>query len=148
MDTTTAWICRWARCSLAAPFVLLLAAGCAVHPRGPHGPACAKIESATHVIEYPSYRLTMLKQVAARKELSAHEQTYLVNAIFMGGFSSQVADTLITLIHNPCCLADTRQQIRTKLKFTRMLGKDEQRVIATLEKADQPTTQPTQPSSS
>lgn len=142
MDARRTRFCRRALGPLAMPLVLMLAGGCVVHPKGPHGPACPTIESATHILEYPSYRLTMLKQVAARQDLSQHEQTYLVNAIFMGGFSSQVADTLITLIHNPCGTAETRQQIRAKLKFTRMLGRDEKRVIGALEKAEQPASAP------
>ena len=122
----------------AALLVLILAGGCVIHPSGPHGPACPTIESATYVIEYPRERLRLLKPIAARENLSPHEQTYLVNAVMAVGFSSDKADLLLMLIRNACCTAETRQQIRAKLKFTRMLGRDEQRVIQALEKADQP----------
>jgi hypothetical protein len=114
----------------------LLASGCAYHPRGPHGPACPTITSAMHVLEYPSYRLSMLKGVAQQEQLSQHEQTYLVNAIFVGGFSSQVADTLLTLLYNPCCTDQTRQEIRAHIKFSRLLGHDEQRILAALDKQE------------
>ena len=142
MDARGTRLRRRALGPLAMPLVLMLAGGCAVHPKGPHGPACSTIEAATHILEYPSYRLATLKQIAARQDLSQHEQTYLVNAIFIGGFSSQVAETLITLIHNPCGTDQTRQQIRAKLKFTRMLGREEKRVIGALEKAEQPASAP------
>lgn len=140
MDGRRTRLGRRALGPLAALLVLILAGGCVMHPSGPHGPACPTIESATYVIEYPRERLRILKPIAARDNLSPHEQTYLVNAIMAVGFSSDKADVLLMLIHNPCCTAETRQQIRAKLKFTRMLGRDEQRVIQALEKAEQ--TQP------
>ena len=121
-------------CCGSGLFAALLAAGCAAHPRGPHGPACPTITSAMHVLEYPSFRLNMLKRVAGQTDLSQHEQTYLVNAVFVGGFSSQVAETLLTLIYNPCCTDQTRQEIRKHIKFSRLLGRDEQRILAALDK--------------
>jgi hypothetical protein len=113
-----------------------------VHPAGVHGPACPIIEDASHIIEYPSERLRILKGVAARPELSPHEQTYLVNAVMIVGYSSDKAKALITLIRNPCCVEETRQHIRKSLKFSRMLGRDERRVIHELDQAAAASTQP------
>jgi hypothetical protein len=121
---------------------LCAAAGCAMHPSGPHGPACPIIEDASHIIEYPSERLRILSGVAARPNLSPHEQAYLVNAVMIVGFSSDKAKALITLIRNPCCVEETRQQIRKSMKFSRMLGKDEQRVVHELDKPSSASTQP------
>ncbi len=119
--------------------VALLAGGCVVpHPRGPHGPACAVITDAAHIVEYPTDRLKILKRVAAQPELSTHEQIYLVNAVLVWGFSSDKAVALVTLIENPCCTAETRQHIRKSLKIARMLGRDERRVIDALTKAETP----------
>ena len=73
----------------------------------------------THIIEHPIQRLTILKQVAHTPKLTQHEQTYLVNAIFQGGFGSDQADALVALLRNPCCTPDTREEIRKKLKSPR-----------------------------
>jgi hypothetical protein len=120
---------------------LCMLAGCALHPSGAHGPACPIIEDASHIIEYPSERLRILNGVAARPDLSPHEQVYLVNAIMIVGYSSDKAKALLTLIRNPCCVEETRQHIRKSMKFTRMLGRDERRVIHELDKAAAPSTQ-------
>ena len=121
----------------ATLLVALLTGGCvAVHPSGPHGPACPVIEDASHIVEYPNDRLKILKRIAARPELSTHEQIYLVNAVMAVGFSSDKAIALVTLIENPCCTAQTREHIHKSLKLARMLGRDERRVIDALEKAD------------
>jgi hypothetical protein len=137
------------RCGqLAAMAAVLLLTGCAVHPKGPHGPACPVIEDAAHIIEYPSERLRILKRVAARENLSTHEQIYLVDTVILVGFSSDKAQALITLIRNPCCTAETRQHIRTMLKLSRMLGRDQRHVVEALEQADHPTTLPAQTDSS
>jgi hypothetical protein len=127
-------------CSLAAG-LLALTVGCVAHPRGPCGPACLTIEDASHIIEYPTQRLNILKRVAAQPELSTHEQVYLVNAVFAVGYSSDKAEALITLIRNPCCTEETCQHIRRMLKWSRLLGRDERRVIEALEKRS-PTSQP------
>ena len=116
--------------------------GCTIHPSGPHGPACPIIEDASHIIEYPSQRLRILKGVAARPSLSTHEQIYLVNAVMAAGFSLDKAEALITLIRNPCCALETRQHVRKWLKFSRMLGRDERRVVDELDRASAPSTQP------
>jgi hypothetical protein len=109
-----------------------LLAGCASHPRGTCGPACTEIESATHILEYPTQRLRIYKRLARQPELSQHEQTYLVNAIFVGGFSHDVADALEYLIANPVCTAQTCAEIREKLKTSRLLGRAERRVVEAL----------------
>jgi hypothetical protein len=114
----------------------LLPAGCASHPKGPCGNSCSRIESATHILEYPSQRLILLKRVAVREDLTQHEQYYLVNAVFMGGFGDDMADALAALIKNPCCTSETRQYIRQKIKFARMMGRAERRIVDELEKAD------------
>jgi hypothetical protein len=124
-------------CRLAVLPIALLAGGCLVaHPSGPCGPACPVITDAAHIIEYPTDRLKILKRVAARPELSTHEQIYLVNAVMAVGFSSDKAVALVTLIENPCCTAETRQHIRKSLKTVRMLGRDQRRVIDALAKAE------------
>lgn len=123
--------------------LLLLCTGCVTHPKSTCGPACTTIESATHVVLYPSQRLNILKRVAARPTLGQHEQTFLVNAVFMGGFSDDIADALETLIRNPCCTPETRTYIRTKLHTARIIGRAERRVIDVLtryESADKPPT--------
>lgn len=112
---------------------LLLAAalgptgGCVVHPRGACGPACATIKAAT-TIDYPTERLSVLKRIAPRDDLSAHEQTYLVNAICAGGFSSDQADALITLLENPCCTEQTRKHVARQLPWIG-LGSQQRRVL-------------------
>ncbi len=134
----------WSRLCAGSVLVItaLVAGGCVAHPKGQHGPACATIESATHIVEYPSKRFTILKQVAHRP-LSQHEQTYLVNAIFQPfGLSSSIdqADTLIALMRNRCCTDQTRSEIREKLAaFTnRMRGEDQQRIVAVLDNPGEP----------
>ena len=119
-----------------AGLMLLLGSGCAVHPKGLCGASCPIIESATHIIEYPSQRLLILKRVAARNDLTQHEQLYLVNAVFMGGYGDDMADALVALIKGPCCTAETRQHIREKIKLARMMGRAERRIVEELEKAD------------
>ena len=121
---------------------LCAVAGCALHPGGAHGPACPIIEDAAHIIEYPSERLRILKGVAARPNLSTHEQLYLVNAVMIVGYSSDKAKALVTLLRNPCCVDETRQHIRKSLKFSRMLGRDERRVVHELDKTSAASTQP------
>jgi len=122
-------------------FVLpLLTAGCVVHPRGPHGPACAAIDAATQV-ELSSHRLELLTRIAQRPELSQHEQTYLVNAICFGGIGGEHADALIALIQNPCCTAQTRQQIAANLRMV-AYSSERRRVAEALAAAD---TRPTSP---
>ncbi len=116
--------------------------GCVVHPRGPHGPSCDAIETAAK-IDLSSHRLTVLRGIAARPELSQHEQTYLVNAICYGGVGGEHADALLTLIHNPCCMAETRRYIAKNLQFV-MYSSERRRVAEALSKADeQAATQPT-----
>lgn len=117
---------------------LVLLGGCTVHPQGPHGPVCPLIEDASRIIEYPSQRHRILKRVADMKELSAHEQIYLVNATFAVGYSSDKAETLIRLIKNPCCTEETRQHIRKMLKYSRMMGRDQRRVIQALDNFPEP----------
>lgn len=118
--------------------LLLLASGCVSRPKGPDTPTMRRIDSATHIIEYPSQRLIILKQVAGEPELQPHEQIYLVNAILMGGFSSDRAEALVTLIRNPCCTPATREHIRAGLKKARFLGRDERNVIDALTAAESP----------
>ncbi len=130
----------WGACVAAG--LLLGLTGCVIHPKGPHGAACPVIEDASYIIEYPSERLRILKSVAVREDLSAHEQIYLVNAVMAVGFSSDKAQALVTLIRNPCCTADTRQHIRKMLKLSRMLGHDQRRVIDALERAERAATRP------
>lgn len=108
------------------------AGGCVSRPAGPDTPTMQTIESATHMVDYPSQRLAILRKVAAQPDLQQHEQTYLVDAIFMGGFSSDRANALLTLLDNPCCTPLTRGQIREEMKKTRMLGNSERRVIDAL----------------
>jgi hypothetical protein len=127
--------------SLVLAGALALVGGCwTPHPSGPHGPVCPVIEDVSHIVEYPTDRLRILKRVAARPELSTHEQIYLVNAVMAVGFSSDKAVALVTLIENPCCTAETRQHIRKSLKLARMLGRDERQVIDALEKVEKPAT--------
>lgn len=120
---------------LGASFVLLLgllvlSGGCVSHPRGAHGPACQQIEAATHIIEHPSQRMVILKRIAREKELSQHEQTYLVNAVFMGGaFGSDIADALIDLINNPCYTTQTQREILQHLKHYVMNGQAHRRIL-------------------
>lgn len=123
---------------LALGGALVLLGGCTVHPRGPHGPACPLIEDASHIIEYPSQRHRILKRVADMQELSTHEQIYLVNATFAVGYSSDKAETLIRLIKNPCCTEETRQHVRKMLKLSRMMGRDQRRVIQALDNFPEP----------
>ncbi len=118
--------------------LLLLAGGCVNRPKGPDTPTMRRIDSATHIIEYPSQRLIILKGIADEPELLPHEQVYLVNAILMGGFSSDRAEALITLIRNPCCTPATRDHIRAGLKKSRFLGRDERNVIDALTAAESP----------
>ena len=134
---------------LAGATALLMLFGCASHPSGPHGPSCNTIESATKIIEHPIQRLTILKSVARRQNLSQHEQEYLVNAIFMPGglsISADQADATVTLLRNPCCTPETREYVRKTVKHAyRMLGKDERRIIEELDRprtTTRPTTQP------
>jgi hypothetical protein len=115
-----------------------MAGGCVSRPKGPDTPTMRRIESATHIIEYPSQRLIILKKIADEPELLPHEQIYLVDAILMGGFSSDRAEALILLIRNPCCLAETRDHIRAGLKKSRFLGRDERNVIDALTAAESP----------
>ena len=112
----------------------LLTAGCVVHPRGPHGPACAAIDAATQV-ELSSHRLELLTRIAQRPELSQHEQTYLVNAICFGGIGGEHADALIALIQNPCCTAETRRQISANLRMV-AYSSERRRVAEALAAAD------------
>ena len=126
---------------LAIIGALVLIAGCATHPKGPHGPACQTIEGATHILEYPSQRLTILKRVAKQKELSTHEQIYLINAVFMGGFSDDMADALVSLLANPCCTAEARAHIRERMKYSRMVGRAERRLLEALKKYSPPEEQ-------
>ncbi len=120
---------RWgALVPVAVLFVL--AGGCAIHPRGECGPACADIRAA-ETIEFPSDRLVVLHEIATRENLSEHEQVYLVNAICVFGFSNDQADALITLINNPCCTATVRKYIVDHLPWCG-LGTHKKRVIQAL----------------
>ncbi len=123
---------------LALGVALVLLGGCTVHPQGPHGPVCPLIEDAAQIIEYPSQRHRILKRVADMPELSTHEQIYLVNATFATGYSSDKAETLVRLIKNPCCTEETRQHIRKMLKLSRMKGRDQRRVVETLDNFPEP----------
>ncbi len=107
------------------------AGGCATHPKGDCGLACDAIEATTK-IEYPSERLAVLKRIANRADLTTHEQTYLINAIYMGGFSSDRADALILLIENPSLTDEAREHLVKKLKQTRLLGRHHRRVVDAL----------------
>ncbi|MEW6249575.1 MAG: hypothetical protein AB1716_02930, partial [Planctomycetota bacterium] len=121
--------------ALLVPVLAALQGCTASHPRGPHGPACEEITSASHIIEHPVQRFVILKKIAARP-LSQHEQEYLVNAIFpvmAGGFGHDQADASVTLIRNPCCTRATCELIRERLKHRKMLGRDERRIITALE---------------
>ncbi len=115
----------------------LMLPGCAVHPKGTCGMACPTIESATHIIEFPSQRLTILKRVAARPELTPHEQVYLVNAVFMGGYSDDMADALVALIGRRDCTEEACDAIRKRMKFMRMLGRAERRVVEALTRREE-----------
>ena len=115
----------------------LTLSGCALHPRGACGMACPTIESATHIIEFPSQRLTILKRVAARPELTAHEQVYLVHAVFMGGYSDDMADVMVTLVGRRDCTDEACDTIRKRMKLTRMLGRAERRVIEALTRREE-----------
>ncbi len=116
----------------ASLLLLIVLSGCVSRPAGPDTPTMRRIEDATRIIEYPSQRLRVLTEIARQEDLSASEQEYLVRAIFMGGFSSDRADALVTLIRNPCCNQQTRDLIRKKLKTARMIGQDQRRVLEAL----------------
>ncbi len=120
----------------------LLTTGCAFHPRGTCGPACPAIEAAT-TIEAPTDRLNVLKKVAARENLSTHEQIYLVNAVCSWGFGDDQADALVLLIKNPCCTAETRKHIADMLHWVH-LGVAKKRVVDAL---DTSTGEPGKPAS-
>ncbi len=115
-------------------------AGCvASHPSGPHGPHCEQIESASHIIDHPIQRFRMLKSIAGEPNLTQHEQTYLVNAIFpvfASGFGSDQADASIRLIQNPCCTPETRTRIRERLKTVKILGQEARRILIALDDAE------------
>jgi|GEM_PF-4707156 len=119
--------------------VILVAAilsGCVSRPAGPDTPTMRRIEDATRIIDYPSQRLRILTEIARQENLTLAEQEYLVNAIFMGGFSSDRAEALVTLIRNPCCQPPTRALIRQKLKAARMVGQDQRRVLEVLRQVE------------
>jgi hypothetical protein len=130
---------------LSAGLVLLCAlaaglSGCAVHPKGECGPSCPTIESASYIVEYPTQRLAILKNVAARSALSQHEQSYIVMVLRMGGLSELVADCYVTLIRNPVCTEQTKAEIRAAIKYMRLQGMAARRIIDALD--EKPTTQP------
>jgi hypothetical protein len=126
---------RWAGPGLLLLGAAVLSSGCAVHPSGPHGPACQEIEAATHILEHSSQRLVILKRIAKQKNLSQHEQSYLVNAVFMGGsFGSDMADALINLIDNPCYTTQTQQEILRHLSFFVMHGQAHRRILDEMKK--------------
>ncbi len=120
---------EWKRIVLGCVIVLACVslAGCAVHPRGPHGPRCDEIE-ATATIRQPTERMKVLRRIAAFEDLTQHEQIYMVNAILSWGFGDDKADAFMILIDNPCCTAETQSYILEKLKYYD-LGRAEARVI-------------------
>ncbi len=100
---------------LTVATAFLLTTGCVTHPKGPHGPACTTVEAAS-AISLSSDRQQALAKIAAKPNLSQHEQEYLVSvATVTGGTADDVARTLIALVQNPCCTADTRQYISKQL---------------------------------
>lgn len=125
---------RWASPGWLLVGLALLVGGCVTHPKGTHGPACQEIESATHIVEYSTQRLVILKRIAKQRDLSQHEQTYLVNAIFMGGFSDDMADALVNLIGNACYTTQTQQEILKHLRYFRMVGRSHRRVLDEMRK--------------
>jgi hypothetical protein len=106
----------WRLAGAALFAATLWTTGCVAHPPGPHGPSCAGIEAASS-IEMESQRLEILQKIAYRRNLSEHEQTYLVNAILWGGLGGEQADVLIALIQNPVCTDSTRRYIANQLRF-------------------------------
>lgn len=111
--------------------------GCAVHPGGACGPSCDDIESASQ-ISLSSERLDVLRGIADRRFLSAHEQLYLVNAILHSGVGGEHADALITLIRNPNFAPETGDAIRERLWMI-TYSSERRRVADALSEADRET---------
>lgn len=134
---TYAFSAKRVGCVVVAMTLLVLGVGC--RPLGPDTPTMQRIESAAFIIEFPNQRLDLLKRIARQPDLLPHEQIYLVNTIMPIGFSSDRADALLNLIENPCCTPETMAHIRRSLKITRMFGKDIERVLRALDKAEDRT---------
>lgn len=116
---------------IAGVVTLVLLSGCAVPPpRGAQGPNVEAIETA-NAITFSADRLTLLRKVAKRHDLTQVEQTYLVDSICFSGFGGPQADALVTLIDNPICTPKTRTQIADRLRAV-TLGIDRRRVAEAL----------------
>ena len=97
--------------------MLFAGTGCAMHPKGPHGPVCTTIEAAT-TIQFASDRQQTFGRIASKGNLSQHEQTYLVNVICLsGGYADDQATALIALIKNPSCTPETREYVAKHLQW-------------------------------
>ncbi len=124
--------------------LLLLLVACASDPGhrrakdfGDHGPNCSDIEAASR-ISFSTDRAERLKRLAARQNLSTHEQIYLIDVSLSGGFSSDQADVLVVLASNPALTNDARAHLSRRLEDVYFSTERERIVDALL---DNPSTE-------
>lgn len=82
---------------------------------GPHGPACSDLDAASQ-IGFSTDRAARLARIAARDDLSAHEQVYLIEIALSFGFSSDQADVLTVLASNPALTPEARHHLSRRIE--------------------------------
>ncbi len=98
----------------------------------PKGRYVAAIDAAS-TIGFSSERAVALRDVAAKHDLSAPEQGYLVDVVRVtGGFSSDVTSILITLLRNPSVTNATRRKISGSLECLGLFSSDATKVALQL----------------
>ena len=123
-------------CGILLLFIVL--SGCmtrrdlAVVPPRPDGPHYAAIYAAGF-IEPPRDRASVLCSLAARQDLTAGEQIYLIDVLVAsGGTSNQNAAVLLELIHNPTVNNFTRAKIADAIPYLELLPRHAEEVGATM----------------
>lgn len=97
-----------------------------------HGTRCSEIAVAAGV-DFSAERSDALESIAARGDMTEHEQLFLLDALVAGdGFSGDDTDVLVTLAHNPALADATRNAIAMRIDELDLFSSDRARVAKAL----------------
>jgi hypothetical protein len=97
-----------------------------------HGPLCAAIDVAAG-IPFSSDRASTLVPIAARRDLTEHEQEFLIDVtVDTGGFGSDAVEVLIVLARNPSLTPGARTHLGRRQRDVSLFPSDRKRLAAAL----------------
>ncbi len=108
----------------------------------PHGPNAAAIYAASQD-RFSSNRNKIFREIAAKPNLSEHEQIYLIDVtVRQGGFSRDIANVLTTLARNPAITTLARNHLAIQMRRVNLFSSDRRRIAEALARNDGKTPPP------